>query len=85
MGIAAAYAHLILFFADDKAWHALLDNQNVDATVAFGRVGLRNNQIHRGGIPIGNPIFSAVEQVVVAHVNGTRLLGGGVGTGLGLA
>ena len=46
MGIAAAYAHLILFFADDKAWHALLDNQNVDATVAFGRVGLRNNQIH---------------------------------------
>ena len=75
MGIAAAYAHLVFFLAHHKAGHALLDNKYVDAAVAFGRIGLRNNQIHRGGIPVGNPIFSAVEQVVVAHINGTRLLG----------
>ena len=85
MGVAAAYAHLILFFADDKAGHALLDNKDVNTTVAFGSVGLGNHQIHRGGIPVGYPVFSTVKQVVVAHINGRSLLGGGVGTGLGLA
>ena len=52
--------------------------------MAFFGICLRNNDVVRGAIAVGDPVFGAVEQVIVAHIDGRRSLRSGIRTCLGL-
>ena len=81
MRITAAYAQFVLFCADTYTGTVLLDYKGIDAVAAFGDIRLRHHQVNGGGIPVGDPVLYAVEQIVVPFVFRRSALGSGITAG----
>ncbi len=85
MGIASSDSELVFFRADFKTCPAFFNYKCVDAFVFFLFVGLGDYQIIICAAAVGNPVFCAVQYVMVAVFNGCRFLRSGIATSFGLA
>ena len=74
MGIAPTDTKLVFLWTNFKTFPAFFNYKRVDALVFFLLIGLRDSQIIIGRSAIGYPIFGAVQNVVVAFVNGSCFL-----------
>ena len=78
-----ANAEFLFFLADLEAGRAFFHDQRGDPFFALFRMRVDVDDGGIGGAAVGNPGFSAVEDVFVAAKDGFSLKGGGVGAGLG--
>ena len=69
MGVGATDAEFVLLGTELESRHVPLHNQSIDASVTFLGIGLCDHEVGRGGVAVGDPVFGAVEQVVVPHVH----------------
>ena len=83
VGIATADAHFVFLFADLHPWPGFLHQKSIDAFVAFGHIGLGDHNVVGCGISVGNPVFGAVEQIMITLVQGGGSLRCRIRSGLG--
>ena len=83
--IRSSDAHLVFLGSNDETGHVALHNQGIDATVALVSIGLCDDEVGAGASAVGDPVFGAVQQVVIAAINGGCRLGCGIRTCFGFA
>ena len=78
-------AHFVFLGPNDETRHVPLYNQGIDPTVALVSIRLCDNEVGTGASAVGDPVLGAVEEVVIAAINGGCCLGCGIGTRFGFA
>ncbi len=82
-GGRGAEAELVFLLADLEAGEIALDEEGGDAAVSGGGIGIGEHEEEAGFGGVGDPELAAVEQEMIAALNGGGGEGEGVGAGTG--
>jgi hypothetical protein len=83
MGIATPDSQLVFLGSHLEACHPFFNDKRINALISLFGMCLCNYQVNACGIAVGNPIFCAVEEIVVSLIQGSGFLGSGIAPGFG--
>src|SRR6478735_7182185 len=84
MCITATDTEFIFFGANYYTGPAFFHDKYVDPFTSFGHICLRHYEVNGSGRAIGDPVFGAIQQVIVAFVLCGGTLRGSIAASLGL-